>query len=259
MPRAGSTLVQEILAAHSGIERTGELHDLNLIVNRLRGEAQQNGAPPFPKLLATLAPERFHAIGAEYLERTRPRRKIGKPYFVDKHPENFVQSGLIHLILPHAKIIDVRRHPLDCGFSIYRNYFPAAPPWAHDLEEIGRFYAAYVELMAHWDEVLPGRVHRVIYEDLIVEPEREVRRLLDYLGVPFENECLRFYENEQAILTASVEQARQPIYAGGVSNSRNFEPWLGPLKQVLGSVLAAWPVAPKFYPRLQVSMTMRMA
>src|SRR5205085_7343400 len=192
MPRAGSTLVQEILAAHSVIERTGELHDLNLIVNRLREEAQRSGAPPFPGFLATLLPERFHAIGTEYLERTRPKRKAGRLFFVDKHPENFVNAGLIQLALPQAKIVDVRRHPLDCCFSIFRNYFPAAPPWSHELEEIGRFYTAYVELMAHWDRVLPGRVHRVIYEELIADPEQQVRRLLAYLGLPFEQECLRF-------------------------------------------------------------------
>jgi tetratricopeptide (TPR) repeat protein len=259
MPRAGSTLVQEILAAHSAIERTGELHDLNLMVNQLRGEAQRNGAPPFPELLTTLKPERFHALGREYLERTRPRRKIGKPFFVDKHPENFVNAGLIHLILQNAKIIDVRRHPLDCCFSIFRNYFPSAPPWAHNLEEIGHFYAAYVELMAHWDEVLPGRIHRIIYQELVANPEREVRRLIDYLGLPFEQECLRFYEDEQAILTTSVEQARRPIYASGLGNSGAYEPWLGPLKSALGSILPAYPAVPKFYPRLQASMTMRLA
>jgi len=259
MPRAGSTLVQEILAAHSAIERTGELHDLGLIVNQLRGESGRNGAPPFPAFLATLSPERLQAIGSAYLERTRPRRKHGKHFFVDKHPENFIYAGLIHLILPQAKIIDARRHPLDCCFSIFRNYFPSAPPWSHDLEEIGRFYAAYVELMAHWDEVLPSRVHRVIYEELVANPEREVCRLLDYTGLPFEEACLRFYEQEQAILTTSVEQARRPIYASGLGNSRAYEPWLGPLKSALGSILAAYPAVPKFYPRLQASVTMRLA
>jgi hypothetical protein len=229
------------------------------MVNQLRGEAQRNGAPPFPELLTTLKPERFHALGREYLERTRPRRKIGKPFFVDKHPENFVNAGLIHLILQNAKIIDVRRHPLDCCFSIFRNYFPSAPPWAHNLEEIGHFYAAYVELMAHWDEVLPGRIHRIIYQELVANPEREVRRLIDYLGLPFEQECLRFYEDEQAILTTSVEQARRPIYASGLGNSGAYEPWLGPLKSALGSILPAYPAVPKFYPRLQASMTMRLA
>jgi hypothetical protein len=259
MPRAGSTLVQEILAAHSAIERTGELQDMNLIVNRLRSEAGRNGVPPFPALLATFTRKRFHAIGTEYIERTRPRRKTGKGHFVDKHPENFVNAGLIYLILPDAKIIDARRHPLDSCFSIFRNYFPSAPPWAHELEEIGRYYAAYVELMAHWDEVLPGRVHRIIYEELVAEPEREVRLLLDYIVLPFEQECLRFYEKEQAIMITSVEHARRPIYESGVGNSRIYEPWLGPLKVALGSVLDLYPAAPKFYPRLQASLSMRIA
>lgn len=259
MPRAGSTLVQEILAAHSAIERTGELHDLGLVVDRLAREAQQQGAPSYPRLLATLPPERFRAIGQEYLERTRPRRKTGKPLFVDKHPDNFVHAGLIHLALPQAKIIDVRRHPLDCCFSIFRNYFPSAPPWSHDLTEIGRYYAAYVELMAHWDDVLPGRVHRILYEELVADPATEVRRLLDYLGLPFEDDCLRFYEKEQAIVTTSVEQARRPIYDAGIGNSRKFDPWLGPLKASLGYVLDAWPGVPKFYPPLKASLSMRLA
>jgi len=259
MPRAGSTLVQEILAAHSAIERTGELHDLHRIVERLRAEAQFQGAPPYPALLATLPPERFGGIGREYLESTRPRRKTDKPFFVDKHPENFVNAGLIHLALPRAKIVDARRHPLDCCFSIFRNYFPSAPQWSHDLEEIGRFYAAYVELMAHWDVVLPGRIHRVVYEELVADPEAEVRRLLDFLELPFEQACLRFYEKEQAIVTTSVEQARRPIYDGGVGNSREFDPWFGPLKASLGQVLDAYPAAPKFHRPLTASYSMRIA
>lgn len=258
MPRAGSTLVQEILAAHSAIERTGELHDLNLMVNRMRGEAQRERASHYPALLATLPSARFCAMGEEYLEFTRPRRKTGKPFFVDKHPENFVHAGLIRLVLPQAKIIDARRNPLDCCFSVFRNYFPSAPPWSHDLEEIGRYYAAYVELMAHWDAVMPNRVHRVIYEDLVADPEREVRRLLDYLELPFEESCLRFYEKEQAIETTSVDQARQPIYAGGVHNSGKFDPWLGPLKKSLGSVLDAYPRVPKFDAPLKMSFSMRI-
>jgi len=258
-PRAGSTLVQEILVAHSAVERTGELQDIGLMVNRERGEAQREGVPLFPEFLARMTRERLQALGAEYLERTRARRKSGKPLFVDKHPENFVNAGFIHLILPQAKIVDVRRHPLDCCFSIFRNYFPAAPPWAHDLQELGRYYAGYVELMAHWDTVLPGRIHRVIYEDLVADPEREVRRLLDYLGLPFEEECLHFYEKEQAILTTSVEQARRPIYESGMGNSRRYEPWLGPLKSALGSVLALYPAVPTYYPRLEAKIAMRIA
>ena len=257
MPRAGSTLVQEILAAHNAVERTGELHDLHLLVNRLRSE-QQQGAPLYPALLATLPPERFRMIGQAYLESTRPRRKTGKPFFVDKHPENFVNAGFIHLVLPKAKIVDVRRNPLDCCFSIFRNYLPSAPPWSHDLEEIGRFYAAYVELMAYWDDAMPGRVHRLVYEDLIANPEKEVRRLLDYLDLPFEPDCLRFYEKEQAIVTTSVEQARRPIYDGGIGNSREFDPWFGPLRASLGAVLDTYPAVPKFYRPLKASFSMRI-
>lgn len=258
MPRAGSTLVQEILAAHPEVERTGELRDMTNLLAQLRGEIAGGQAPPYPDLIARIPPERFRALGDAYMARTNPRRRRGTARFVDKYPENYLYTGLIHLILPNAKIVDVRRHPLDCGLSIFRNYFPEGPQWSHRLEDIGRVYADYVGLMAHFDEVLPDRVHRITYERLIAEPEDEVRRLLDYLGLPFAPECLRFHEKRQAIVTLSIEQARQPIYADGVGNSREFEPWLGPLKSALGPVLDCYPAAPKYYPRLQAGMTARL-
>ncbi len=195
MLRAGSTLVQEILAAHSAIERTGELRDLNDMAMRLPADIPGNrDANRYPEVLGLLDAGRFRRLGEEYIVRTRPRRKSGLPCFIDKLPENFIHSGLIHLILPNARIIDVRRHPLDCCLSCFTNYFPEGPKWTHRLDDLGRYYAGYVELMAHFDEVMPGRVHRIFYERLVEDPEKEVVRLLDYLGLPFETGCLRFYE-----------------------------------------------------------------
>lgn len=258
MPRAGSTLVQEILAAHPDIERTGELRDLTNLVAQLRRELPGGPAPAYPDLIARVPPERFRLLGEDYLARVWPRRKRSVARFVDKYPENFLFTGLVHLMLPNAKIVDVRRHPLDCGLSCYKNYFPEGPPWSHRLEDIGRVYADYVELMAHWDEVLPGRVHRVFYERLIAKPEAEVRRLLEYLELPFAPQCLRFYEKKQEIVTLSMEQARQPINEAGVGNSREYEPWLGSLKAALGPVFNCYPSVPTYYPRMQAGLTLRL-
>lgn len=260
MPRAGSTLVQEILSAHSAAERTGELRDLTWMTARLDQESAASGTGlRYPEILRTYDMDQFGLLGEEYLQRTLPRRKLGRPFFVDKYPANFVRTGLIHLILPNAKIVDVRRHPLDCCLSCFDNYFPEGPLFSHSLTDLGRYYADYVELMAHFDQVLPGKVHRIFYEQLVENPEREVRRLLDYVGFPFEEQCLRFYEKEQAILTTSAEQVRSPIYKSGIGSWRNYEPWLGSLKSALGPVLAAYPAVPKFFAPMQISMTMRLA
>lgn len=245
MPRAGSTLVQEILCAHSSIERTGELRDLTWMAARLDNEKSGGAGVRYPEIVRTFGPDRFRALGEEYLQRTLPHRKLGLPHFVDKYPGNFLRSGLIHLILPNAKIVDVRRHPLDCCLSCFKHYFPEGPLFSHDLTDLGRYYADYVETMAHFDAVLPGKVHRIFYEDLIENPEQEVRRLLTYLNLPFEAECLRYYEREQAIMTSSVEQARTPIYKTGIGGWRNFEKWLDPLKAALGPVLDSYPAVPE--------------
>ena len=260
MPRAGSTLVQEILSAHSAIERTGELRDLTWMAARLDAESVEAGnSSRYPEVLRTHGKARFRELGEEYLQRTLPRRKLGRPFFVDKYPGNFVRIGLIHLMLPNAKIVDVRRHPLDCCLSSFKNYFPEGPPFSHDLTELGQYYADYVEAMAHFDDVLPEKVHRVIYEQLVENPEREVRRLFKYLKLPFEEQCLRFYEKEQAIMTASTEQVRIPINNAGVGSWRKYEAWLHPLKSTLGAVLEAYPAVPKFYQPMQISMTVRLA
>jgi len=173
---------------------------------------------------------------------------LGRAYFIDKMPNNFAHVGLIHLILPNARIIDARRHPLACCFSGFKQHFARGQNFTYDLAEIGRYYADYVRLMAHYDAVLPGRVHRVIYEEMVADPEREVRRLLRYCGLPFEEGCLRFYENDRAVRTASSEQVRMPIFTEGLDQWKNYEPWLQPLKAALGDVLAAYPAVPGVWP-----------
>jgi predicted Zn-dependent protease len=237
LPRAGSTLIEQILATHSLVEGTMELPDIIAIARRLSGRKARSQASNYPEMLAALDGGELRALGAEYLERTRVQRKLGRPYFIDKMPNNFAHAGLIHLILPNAKIIDARRHPLGCCFSAYKQHFARGQAFSYDLTELGRYYADYVALMRHFDEALPGRVHRVVYEQLIDDPEGEVRRLLAYCGVPFEEKCLQFYQNDRAVRTASSEQVRQPLNREGIDQWRHFEPWLGALKDALGPVL----------------------
>ena len=252
LPRSGSTLVEQILASHSAIEGLGELPDLPAIIDQL-------GPNPsaYPKFLKTVANERFRAMGEEYMALTHARRKSGKPFFTDKLPANYAHVALIHLMLPNARIVDVRRHPLDCGFSCYKHYFPAGQDRALGRRSMGRWYADYVELMAHFDELLPGRIHRIIYEHLVENPEEEVRRLLDCLGLPFEEQCLRFHETDRIVDTISAEQVRMPLYKSGVAHWRHYEQWLGPMKEGLGYVLDAYPETPKFYPRLSSRLVPR--
>jgi hypothetical protein len=179
---------------------------------------------------------KLFALGAEFLERTRVQRKTGKPFFIDKLPNNWSYAGFIHLILPNAKIIDARRHPLDCCFSNFRQNFAKGQGFTYDLEHIGRYYAEYVRAMDHYDRVLPGRIHRVIHEDLLSGPEVIVRSMLDYLGLPFEDACLQFHRSSRAVRTASSEQVRRPLNRDGVGQWVPFEAWLGPLKDTLGDL-----------------------
>jgi len=244
MPRAGSTLIEQILCSHSAIEGLGELRSMNSIADKT-GD------------LISLDDSALKSLADEYLQLVASRRKLGRPFFTDKMPGNFIHTGLICLILPNAKIIDARRHPLDCCLSCFTNYFPLGQPFASDLTELGRYYADYVELMAHFDEVFPGRIHRVIYEQLIEDPESEVRRLLEYVDLPFEDACLRFYETTRGVKTMSAEQVRMPFYRHGVGQWRKFESWLGPLKTALGYVLEAYPAVPEFYPQIQTRTTIR--
>jgi hypothetical protein len=246
MPRSGSTLVEQILASHPQVEALGEITNLMEAGQRLAPDRPGDREGGYPYVLKYLDSAGFRRIGEEYVHSTLPRRTLGRPFFTDKLPGNYCHVGLIHLALPNARIIDVRRHPLDCCLSCYKHYFPAGHPHALDLSDIGRFYANYVELMAHFDAVLPGRVHRVIYEQLVEYPEQEVRRLLDHIGLSFDEACLRFHESLRPVLTISADQVRQPLFADGVGRSRNYEPWIAPLKKALGSILEVYPSVPAF-------------
>ena len=246
LPRAGSTLIEQILSSHSDVEGTQELPDIALLARGLGGRKLRSQTSLYPEVLADLDMKDFHALGEEYLARTRVQRKTGAPLFIDKMPNNFAHLGLIHLVLPNAKIIDARRHPLGGCFSAFKQHFARGQTFTYELSELGRYYRDYVELMAHFDAVLPGRVHRVLYESMVADTESEVRRLLAYCNVPFQAQCLRFYENERAVRTASSEQVRTPIFREGLDQWRNFEPWLVPLKDALGPVLDAYPAVPSF-------------
>ena len=244
MPRSGSTLVEQILSSHPLVEGTMELPAMIAITRELR---QRDGAPEttsYHDVLAGLGHDELRALGEHYLERTRIHRKLGRPFFIDKMPNNFAHVGLIQLVLPNAKIIDARRHPLACCFSNFKQHFARGQAFSYDLADMGRYYADYVALMAHFDEVLPGRVHRVVYERMVDDTEAQVRALLAYCGLDFDERCLRFFENDRAVRTASSEQVRRPIYREGVDQWRHYEPWLDPLKAALGPVLEHYPDAP---------------
>lgn len=237
MPRAGSTLLEQILASHSMIEGTMELPDLPAMALR-EGKGSAGG---WVDALAGAPATRLAELGAEFLQRTRVQRKTDKPFYIDKLPNNWVYTGLIHLILPNAKIIDARRHPLDCCFSNFRQHFAKGQAFSYSLADMGRYYSDYVRALAHFDRVLPGRVHRVIHERLLDDPEAEVRALLAYLGVGFEPACLQFHENRRAVRTASSEQVRRPINRDGVGQWRAYEQWLDPLKDALGDLWRTYP------------------
>lgn len=244
LPRSGSTLLEQILASHSAVEGTMELPDIPRLARELARCDGRDEAEVFFQAVAALTGAELTALGERYLEGTRVFRKTPAPFFIDKMPNNCLYIGLIHLILPHATIIDARRHPLACGFSCFKQHFARGQSFAYGLEDLGRYYRDYVELMAHFDEVLPGRVHRVFYEAMVEDTENEVRRLLAYCGLPFEGVCLKFYENERAVRTASSEQVRQPIFREGIDQWRHYERWLDPLKSILGPVLTAYPKVP---------------
>jgi hypothetical protein len=188
--------------------------------------------------------EERRALGEEYLKRASVQRRTDRQFFIDKLPNNWLFVPFIHLVLPNAKIIDARRHPLGCCFSNFRQHFARGQAFTYDLEHVGRYFADYVRLMAHVDAVLPGRVHRVIYERMVDNTEDEVRRLLNYCGLEFEPQVLEFYKTDRAVRTASSEQVRRPIYREATEEWRAYEPHLGPLKQALGPVLDAYPDAP---------------
>jgi tetratricopeptide (TPR) repeat protein len=246
LPRSGSTLIEQILASHSQVEGTMELPDVAILARHVGSRTTRPEAPAYPRALTKFSAEEMAALGQRYLGQTRIQRKTSAPFFIDKMPNNFTHVGFIHLMLPNAKIIDARRHPLGCCLSGFKQHFARGQNFTYDLTEIGRYYRDYVELMAHFDEALPGRVHRVFYENMIEDTEREVRRLLEYCGLPFEEGVLRFHENQRAVRTASSEQVRRPIFREGMDQWRHYEPWLGPLETALGEVLSAYPRVPQF-------------
>lgn len=244
LPRAGSTLLEQILSSHSQVEGTMELPDLQNITRDMVDPARAAEGEIYLDILPSLDAATLKALGETYLRTTRIQRKSGKPLFINKLPNNFQHVGLIQLILPNAKIIDARRHPMACGWSCFKQHFANGQFFTYGLDDVGRFYRDYVRLMAHYDAVLPGRVRRVIHEELVADPEPHIRALLDYCGLPFEPACLTPHETERAVRTASSEQVRQPISAKGLDSWRRFEPFLGALKDALGPVLDAYPAAP---------------
>jgi hypothetical protein len=244
LPRSGSTLLEQILASHSAVEGPMELPDVPRLARELARRDGRDEAGVFFQSVAALTGAELTELGERYLEGTRVVRKTPAPFFIDKMPNNCLYIGLIHLILPHATIIDARRHPLACCFSCFKQHFARGQSFAYGLEDLGSYYRDYVELMAHFDEVLPDRVHRVFYEAMVDDTENEVRRLLARCGLPYEEACLKFYKNERAVRTPSSEQVRQPIFREGIDQWRHYERWLDPLKNTLGSVLGAYPKVP---------------
>lgn len=239
LPRSGSTLIEQILASHSSIEGTQELADIPRIVNELQGRDPDLANPRYPGILADLEPEQLLRLGEKYLSDTRIYR-TGKPYFIDKMPNNFRHVGLIHLMLPNAKIIDARREPMACCFSNLKQLFASGQEFTYSTLDIARYYRTYLELMQHWDEVLPGRVLRIRHEDVVDDLGGNVRRILDFCGLEFEPACVEFYKTERSVRTASSEQVRQPIFREGLDQWKHYEPWLGELKDALGDALVRY-------------------
>ena len=244
LPRAGSTLLEQILSSHSQVDGTLELPNILSLSQRLRRRARQEGATEYPGILDELSGDELEQFGREFMEDTRIHRQEA-PFFIDKMPNNFRHIGLIHLILPNAKIIDARRHPMACCFSGYKQLFAEGQEFTYDLADAGRYYRDYVALMDHWDTVLPGKVLRVHYEDVVDDTAGQVRRILDHCGLPYEDACVNFYETKRSVRTPSSEQVRQPIYTSGLEQWRNFQPWLAPLESALGDALERYPTAPQ--------------
>jgi tetratricopeptide (TPR) repeat protein len=241
MPRSGSTLIEQILSSHSQVEGTSELADMPAVA-RGRGK--------YPASAVELGAEERREAGEEYLKRSAVQRRTERPFFIDKLPNNWMFAPFIHFVLPNAKIIDARRHPLGCCMSNFRQHFARGQDFTYDLTDLGHYYSDYVRLMAHMDAVLPGRVHRVVYERMIADTESEVRALLAYCGLEFEPACLEFYKTERAVRTPSSEQVRQPIYRDAADEWRRYDAHLGPLQQALGPVVEAYPDAPASFVQL---------
>ena len=237
LPRSGSTLLEQILASHTEVEGTMELADIPRLVHRLQGREYQEANPRYPGVLAELTAEQLRGFGEKYLADTQVYR-TGKAFFIDKMPNNFRHIGLIHLMLPNAKIIDARREPMACCFSNFKQLFAAGQEFTYSFEDIARYYRSYIELMAHWDRALPGKVLRVQHEAVVEDLEGNVRRILEFCGLAYQPQCVEFYKTERSVRTASSEQVRRPIFKEGLDQWRNFEPFLAPLKAALGPLAA---------------------
>ena len=243
LPRSGSTLVEQILASHSLIEGTLELPEMMIIAGRLQSRVDEGEFPDFRTMVSSLSQDDRLRLGEEYIEKTRVHRKTDKPLFIDKMPNNWQHVGLIRMVLPNARIIDARRHPMACCFSGWKQHFARGQTFTYDLADIARYYRDYVGLMAAFDIAAPGAVHRVFYEEMVRHTEREIRSLLNYLGVPFEQACLEFHANERAVRTASSEQVRQPIFTSGMDAWKKYEDWLAPLSEALHPIEELYPFA----------------
>ena len=235
LPRSGSTLVEQILASHPDVEGTAELPEMMVIAEKLAARAEDEGVS-LPALLAGLGADARAALGREYIDQTRHYRRENTPLFIDKMPNNWLNVAIIAAILPKARIIDVRRDPMAVGFAAYKQHFARGQEFTYDLGDLGRYYADYVRLMTAFEAAAPGRVHSLRYEALVADTEGEVRRMLAYLGLPFDAGCLAFWQNPRTVRTPSAEQVRQPVYAQGLDHWRRFEPWLGPLRDALGGM-----------------------
>jgi hypothetical protein len=234
LPRSGSTLIEQILASHSRVEGTHELHDLSKVIRTIRRRTP--GQAPFPEILAKFRAGGWERLGRQYIERTAKYRS-GAACFIDKNPNNFIFAGVIRLAMPNAKIINARRHPLDSCLGSYKQLFASGQPFSYDLTELGEYYLQYQRLLDHWHKAMPGGIIDVHYENVVADLESEVRRLLDFCGLPFERSCLDFHATDRAIKTASSEQVRRPIYATSVNLWRHYEEHLGELIEVLQPLL----------------------
>ena len=234
LPRAGSTLLEQILASHSQVEGTMELADIARLALKLQGRSHDEAMPAYPGVLRDLSAEQLRMLGEKYLADTQVYR-TGRPFFIDKNPNNFRHLGLIHLILPNARIIDARREPMACCFSNFKQLFATGQEFTYSIDDIAGYYRSYVALMAHWDRALPGRILRVQHEEVVEDLVASTRRILDFCDLAFEPQCLQFHQTRRSVRTASSEQVRRPIFTEGLTQWRHFEPWLGGLKQALAS------------------------
>jgi predicted Zn-dependent protease len=236
LPRSGSTLLEQILSSHSSVDGTQELPDIQAMVLELQGRDPDYDHPRYPAALADMSAQDFTRLGEKYLADTRVYR-TDRPRFIDKMPNNFRHIGLIHLILPNARIIDARREPMSCCFSNLKQLFAQGQEFVYSIEDIARYYRTYLDLMQHWGEALPGRILRVHHEDVVADLEGSVRRLLDYCGLPFESGCIDFHKTQRSVRTPSSEQVRRPIFRDGLDQWKTYEPWLDPLRGALGDAL----------------------